>query len=318
MNPTIRRCLAAALLLAAPALSQSLELRNGEVLLGRVVALDAASATVEAGYPKPQQRTVARDEVEPRSWFALQQQRSDAGSADAHWQLAELAETMQLPSHAVAEFAEVARLDPPRRADADRRIAAIRTRVAAMLLDDAKGDAAADRWAEAKLASEVVIDRYADTPSLAGAQELERQAIARLRAAAKTRAAEATDMKKAIAAAEAHEQKALAMKLATSGGIGATVKETKAREQVIDHLEHAWAAIGTVAADAPETGALRTRIQQELRDHYVALATNLLQRRSLDMATLYNGKACSLDPEGGGCRNLQNLIVQARLTYGNR
>ncbi len=67
--------------------------------------------------------------------------------------------------------------------------------------------------------------------------------------------------------------------------------------------------------------AARTRVRDKLRDQYLALATNLLQRRSLDRATEFNGLACALDPDAGGCHHVQDLIrpdliVQARLTFG--
>lgn len=309
----MRILLPSLLSLAAASLpAQALELRSGEILAGRVTAVRADSLTMTTGYPTVQERTVARADVEPRSWLALLQARSDANDAKAHLVLAATAEDLALPGHAIVELQQALQLDASLRGEVERRIAALRTQVAADLLTMAKDALAAERFGEAKLTAQVLTEKYADTPAAAGAKELYAAALQHLRTSAPPVAGR-TDAK-AVAAAKELEDKADKLAPATAGGIGPTVKETRQREQSVKLLEKAMSTLAPLAGD--DAAAARDRVRGKLRDQYLALATNLLQRRSLDRATEWNGMACALDPEHGGCHRLQDLIVQARLTYG--
>jgi hypothetical protein len=305
------------LLLAAAVLrGQTIELQNGEIVAGRVTVVTDASLTIRAGHPDAEEHTFSRSEVAPRSWFQLLQTRVDGTDAKAHLMLAGVAEQLELPGHAIAELQQAAQLDRSLAAEAERRIAALRTGVAAELLTTAREAAADGRLGEAKLGAQLVADKYGDTPSAAGARELAANAIAQLEARSTSVAAAASAAPDAKVLAQIEQLEAKADKLAatTGGGIGPTVKETRQRENAAKLLDQALTALDK--AGVADDAAVRMRVRGKLRDQYLALATNLLQRRSLDKATEYNGKACALDPRHGGCHHLQDLIVQARLTYG--
>lgn len=300
------------LLFAALLRGQTIELTSGEIVAGRVTTMTADAVTLATGQPTPVARTLARAEVAPRSWFQLLASRADDKSGQAHADLAAAAEQLGLPGHAIAELLQAAQLDPALREQADRGIARLRSKVAADLLMMAEEAAAAGRHGEAKLTAMVVAEKYGDTASAPAAKKLVQESIRHLRTAVQPTTAAADD--KAIEKAKQLEQRADAVALPTGGGIGATVKETKQREQAVKLLEQALATLAAARGD--DANPLRERVRDKLRDQYLALATNLLQRRSLDRATEYNGMACALDPEHGGCHLVQDRIVQARLTFG--
>lgn len=291
---------------------QSLELQTGEIVAGQIVAVTEASVTVATGYPEVENKTLAREALAPRSWLQVLQSRASATDGKAHLALATTAEQLGLPGHALAELQTAARLDASLRAEVDRKIAALRSSVAAELLTSARDAAAAGRHGEARLTAKVITERYADSPSAVGAREVIAVATKALRTAvpATSGAADA----KAVAAAVELESKAERLATTTGGGIGPTVQETRKREQAVKLLERALTAVESTGGD--DAASVRQRLRDKLRDQYLALATNLLQRRSLDRATEYNGMACALDPEHGGCHHLQDQIVQARLTFG--
>ena len=297
---------------AAALPAQALELRSGEIVAGRVTAVRGDSLTMTTGYPSVQERTIARADVEPRSWLALLQARSEANDAKAHLELATAAEGLALPGHAIVELQQALQLDSSLRDEVERRITTLRTQVAADLLAMAKDAITAERFGEAKLTAQVITEKYGDTPSAAAAKEVYAAALQHLRTTVPpvTNRADA----KAVSAAKELEDKADKLAAVTAGGIGPTVKETRQREQSAKLLEKALSTLAPLAGDDATTA--RDRVRGKLRDQYLALATNLLQRRSLDRATEWNGMACALDPEHGGCHRLQDLIVQARLTYG--
>ena len=62
--------------------------------------------------------------------------------------------------------------------------------------------------------------------------------------------------------------------------------------------------------------AERRQIRDTLGQHYLGIGSVLVQRLALPSAEDYNAKACVLDPESGGCRDLQSLIIQARISRG--
>ncbi len=310
----MRNAISMLFLAAASLHAQSIELRSGEIVAGRITSIGDSSLTLLTGYPTPAERSLAREDVEPRSWFAVLQGRANPSDAKAHLALAGTAEQLGLPGHAIAELQQAAQLDAALRTTIDTRIRMLRAKVAADLLVMAREAIAAGQLGEGKLTAQVVAEKYADTPSAEPARAAVAEAIKLLRTSAVAAAAGKPDAK-LLAEAQALEQKADKQAPVAGGGIGASVKETKQREQSAKLFEQALAT-ATRAGGGSEADAVRERIRGKLRDQYLAIATTLLQRRSLDRATAWNGMACALDPEHGGCHHLQDQIVQARLTFG--
>jgi hypothetical protein len=80
----IQRPLSTLLLLAAiaqPLLAQTLELRTGEVVIGRVLEVDADTISVEVTFPTVSERITPRSELGPRSIYALLSARMDQADA---------------------------------------------------------------------------------------------------------------------------------------------------------------------------------------------------------------------------------------------
>lgn len=300
-----------------PLSAQSVELRSGEVVEGRVLAIVDGSVTIDDGGAS--HRVVALGELDPRAAYALLEARTRDDDAAALMSLAEQSRGLGLPSHAIALYTRAARLDPAVRAKAEALVASIRDEIASAVLADAREALADGRWAAAKLSAQVVADRYADTTAGREAPALVREAIARGRSETRGAAAQDAALQKAIEGAKRHE--AAAARITLPPNVGFTAKERQMRESVVRHLEAAWRELARVmpadgAVGAAEFDATRTRVRDRLAAQYVAVARNLLQRRSVNQAEEWNAKACELDPVGGGCQHTQDLIVQARLTSG--
>jgi hypothetical protein len=185
------------------------------------------------------------------------------------------------------------------------------------LLAEAKDAAAEARWAEAKLTAEVIVLRHGDQPAAAEARRLVTTARERLKAEQQLRTVTMAELQKALSQAVQFEKQGDAL---VRGYVipGSTVKEQRARERAVGHYEKAWLAVRDLQSESDEegAGAVRLRIRDKLGAQYLALATNFLQRRTLTTAESYNAKACALDPDSGGCRHVQELIIQARITSG--
>lgn len=293
--------------------AQALELRSGDVVFGRVVGVSDADVRVAATWPKTGELSLARTDLMPASLYAVLAARIDAANAADHVALAETSLRIGLPLHAIAEYREAARLDPGLVETVTTKVRAIREQVAAELLAQAREALDEDRWPEAKLTGQVIAERYGDTAAAAPSREI--VARAQQTGRAMTQAKANTPASAALQTALRHEAQADAIDLPRS--IGLTVKERKRREQAVKHLEAAWKTVGgSDAVDGPLAQA-RTRIRDKLGAQYLALATSLVQVRATGPAERWNAKACALDPEGGGCQHVQDLIIQARLSSGH-
>ncbi len=315
---------ASIILSAPPALSaETVELTSGEVLIGRVVALDDSSLTLQVGFPKVEIRTIQRSEVVPSSLYTLLASRIDPDNAEDHLRLAEVSLELGLPGHAIAEYREAARLDPSRKKVAERNVKAIREKIATDLLADSTDAFAEGRWAEAKLNAEVIVERFGDTKAAPQTRRLIHKIKELVKAREEVKEASRAEADQALEEALRYEQRADDLRLTVAGGIGISAKEQRLRKKAIAYLEKSWKALKDI--QPPPTGdnqnelsftATRDRIKKVLGDHYLAIGTLYIQRRALPTAEEYNVNACRLDPESGGCILLQDLIVQARLSNG--
>ncbi len=195
--------------------------------------------------------------------------------------------------------------------------------MAAALLAKAEQDLAAGKPAMAKLEAEVVVYRYPNSAATERARSLVNTAMEQLRAPEDERAVDAKTLAAARKKASRHVAAANKIGVTLTGGFRFTSAEKNKRERAIRHLEKAWKTVSrlspdaTVPADqADEFVAERRQIRDTLGQHYLGIGAVLVQRLALPSAEDYNAKACALDPESGGCRDLQSLIIQARISRG--
>ncbi|MEM7201689.1 MAG: hypothetical protein AAF628_15580 [Planctomycetota bacterium] len=311
--------------LSTTASAQTLELRSGEVIIGAVESIgdDVVSVRV-GGADAAEIRRIATGDIAPQSHYGLLAGRADASDADAHQELADVATRIGLPLHAMAELREVARLAPDRGAAVKAQIQAIRESVAQTLVDEAKEQLLDHRYTSAKLNTEVVLQDYPETKVAAAAQKLMDEAVVKMRGNgddAKPVGEKA--IAKALEAAQRRQAAADKVGVSLTGGFRFTVKEKTKRERAVRHLEAAWKSVAKVVPDAsvpPAAADAFTTTRESIRDtlgqHYLGLGSVLVQRFALPSAEDYNVKACSLDPNSGGCRDLQSLIIQARISNG--
>ena len=302
--------------------AETLELKTGEVLIGRVLRVDDRVVEMEVGFPEEKTVTIAQEDMTPGSLYTILAAHSNPASAQAHLSLAETSLRLGLRGHAIAEYREAARLDPTLRESVETKVSGIRRELAADLLLEARIASEEARWAAALLTLNVVLDRFADTPSAKEAARLLAEVKREIRATKAGSRVSAEKLDKAIREAERHEKKAEEVGQGASGYIGLTIKEQKRREKVIANLEKAWNALKDIAPPEREAHdferftSVRERIRGKLGQHYLALGTAFLKRRAINSAEDYNIKACELDTESGECHKLQDLIVQARIISG--
>ena len=303
-----------------PVSADTIELRSGEVLIGEVTAVSDRVVTVRVSYPESATKEIEKSDLAPRSLYSIVASRIDGKSAGERMRLAQLCLEIGLPGHAIAEYREASRLDPTLGKSIDKRISVIRSEIATRLLADVTEARDAGKWERVHLNARHLVDRYPKTTAARQARKLLRQATSELEK--RVRAEAVDDAKARRAIGEATRKFKRAQEIMTSEAIGHTVKEQRRRERSIRRLESAWKVVqGITTVSESETAAgfasLKTKIREQLHQQYVALGTLHVKRRSLPAAESWNVKACELDPKGGGCANLQNLIVQARITNGN-
>ncbi|MCR9244947.1 MAG: hypothetical protein NXI31_07935 [bacterium] len=314
--------LTAVLSVVGEARAQTFELRNGEVLIGQVVEIGDDEVTLRTG-PNDATRKVARDEFAPRSYYAIRARRSDPDSAAHRERLAKLALELGLPLHAVAEWHEVARLVPERAREAQTMVEHIEAEIAVGLLAQARAQIAAGDFGKAKLNAEVILARYGKTSAARSARTVAAEAQAKLEKRGARKPIGATKLGKILDAVQRRETAVAKLGIEPTSNPNQTSRERNRRKKAIKLLEGAWSeldrftpAAAVKAATANEFRAARERVRGQLGEHYLGMGSILVQRLALPSAEEFNAKACELDPASGGCKQLQGLIVRARIARG--
>ncbi len=294
---------------------RTIELRSGEVLIGRMK--DVTDSTIEllVSFPTSETRSIARADLEPRSLYGVLSARTDHEDARAHLQLAATCRGLGLFGHAIAEAREAARIDPSLDATARKLVDEMREAIAADLVQEAEAALEDGRSGSARLAAQTVLRDYAHTGATKAATAV-LQDLAK-RGGQQQRQATVAEITKALASARKELDRAAA---ATHPAHG-TVSDQHELRREIAGLERAWKTVGNLAA--PADAALHDRLsttQAELRarlvESYLALGTLYLQRYALPNADEWCNKACELDPENMHLHRLHELILQAKIVSG--
>ena len=304
-------------LFAGGLLAQTIELRNGEVAIGRVVKVTASTVEVEIGFPKAATRTIQKSDITPVSLYTILAARVEPGDAEAHTQLAEVARGMGLRGHAIAEFREAARLDPKLKATAEAKVMDIRTDIARALVEDAKEAMEENRFGAARLTLSTIDESYGDTPVGREATHLLQELKEKRLQNAGLHQVSASELERLLKRVAGHVQDADDVKGDRSPHGG--VKAQRTLERVVRHLEKANDAVSDVAPPddpremAGELTTARESVQHRLVEAYLTLGTVFIQRRAIPSAEEYCEKAGDLDPENSHNHRLHNLILQARI-----
>ena len=331
MNPTspmVGPALTAAFFLIAAAIpAQGIALRTGEVVIGRVVNVQASTIEIAVTFPRVETRVLKRDDIKPRSMYAVLSGRMDQTSGTAHLELAQTCRELGLFAFGIAEARESARRDPALTDASNRLIKALRQSIATQLLRAATADAEAGLYGSAKLAAQTIVRDYSDTAAADAARAL----LKKVRSVS-TPFARAVTEKEATAAI-----KKVRRALERSASDSAPPAHGKMRDQRrlqrgIARMEKAWKAVhdlvGPEASEAEQasTNASSTAdrlaaAQAELRNRltaaYLALGQIYLEREALFDASEWCNKACETDPENKGSHRLHSLILQAKIISGS-
>ncbi len=308
-----------AFLLCVPALGETIELKSGEVLLGRVVKLDDTAVHVEAGFPEQKSLSIPREDLAPTTMYALLVARSDAQSAAAHLSLAEQCLELGLYGHAIAEYREAARLDPSFAAKSQTGIAGARRQIAKAILEDAQDALLENRTAAARLLLSSLITRYRETP--AAKEAYDRLQTKRSESGeSPRRSVPARQVEEALRLFAAHMQNAEKEDVGSMSH--GRMREQRGLERRVLHLERAWNLIDDLAAPATEAEltdrleAARRSAKSQLVDAYLLLGNVFLQRRAIPSAENWCVKACDLDPENTAGHGLHGQIQDAKTLQG--
>ncbi len=300
---------------------QSIELRSGEVVIGRVTNVSDRDVTIESNSLDPTTRSVARSDLAPLSHYTIMAARSDAADAKAHAKLAVFAREIGLPAQAIAEYAEAARLDPTLKPQMDAGTREVRNGLAADLLDDAKDAVGDGRLAAARLLLHTIGSKYSDTPAARDAQALVVEIAAKEASAHPgTKVIASKDLEAAMKKAAEHLQSAerVGGEPSPHGGLRA---QRRIENQIVQ-LESAWKVIKDLAGATGDTELTdrfqkqRESIRQTLVNAYLAIGTLFVERRALPNADEYCEKACELDPENKDNHTLHRLILDAKISRG--
>jgi hypothetical protein len=326
----IVRPLSALFLLAVSAASlsaQTLELRSGEVVIGRVLEVDDHTVRVEVTFPDVSARSIARADIEPRSIYALLSARINQADARSHLELAVTCRELGLFALAIAEAWEAGRRDPTLRPTVDKMIPELRGQIAAEVLRQAESDFADGRLGAARLAAEVVMRDYDDTPAARGAKRLTERVAARVGPA--PRVATAKEAEKLVAEARKDLERT---EKDTATPAHGSVRDQRDLERAVVRLEKIWAKIGDLlvpvadatsatvttspATPADHLSSMQAELRERLTAAYLSLGSIYLQRRALPDAEEWCNKACALDPKNAHLHRLHERILQAKIVGG--
>lgn len=311
----------ASILIIATSHAQTLDLKSGELVIGKVTDVGATAVTIEVGYPNVEKRTIPRSEITPLSLYHVLAAGVDSRNAAAHMKLAEISRDLGLWAHVIAEAREASRLEGSMKSEAERLVGLARSEIALVLLADAREALDEGRQAAARLAATTAVTDYGDTAAGADAKKLLVVLNEKERTAQSKRRLSRAQALEALDRAEAHLKAVKSTPATTANHGGSSAQRTL--ESITSYLEKSWAAIKDVELAEPIDVELaqrlddrRAEVRRRLVDGYLELGTVYIQRRAIPDAEKYCELACGLDPENRANHVLHRLIVNAKISRG--
>jgi hypothetical protein len=140
-----------------------LQRRDGGILVGRVIKLDAEHVEFHVSGDKESRRISLKD-LNPYSVYRLRLERVDRAKASDRLSLGEFCLANALYSQAVREFEEAMRLDPALAGSAKKRRDEAHHEDARSRFEEAKRLATESRHEDANRICQTLIEKYEDTP----------------------------------------------------------------------------------------------------------------------------------------------------------
>lgn len=297
--------------------AQAIEMRTGEVVVGRVIALDEHSVEVEVDYPTPGKRTIERADLAPRTMYAILAARIDRKDPLAHLELAKQCRGLGLFAHAISEARYAERLDPGLGAKVKKMVAELEAAIAERYLREAEAAFVENRLGSAQLAARRVLTTHAGAPAAAGARKLLAKIAARTEPDA--RPVSSKEVAKLVDAVQRQLDRTAADTASPAHG---KMRDQRKLERAVRRLEKSWKSIQTAAAPVDDVTAAdrlssaREALRGRLTGAYLALGAMHLERRALPDADKWCNKACTIDAENKANHRLHELILQAKIVDG--
>ena len=329
MSSTSRSLAPAALLLLCSCLTaETVELTNGEVLIGQVLEMAGDQLKMEVVYPDTGAiRELTRDQVTPESLYVILALRSDPEDPGAHMELARTCQQLGLPAHAIAEYRKASRLDPAMEEECATKIQEIVLSVARRLLTEAQQDLKDKRHSAVELALQLIIKRFPDTPAAEESRKLLEQVQGtRQTRAQPTRRVRPEHLGSAIWEAERNEERAKQAGLTKLEEFSNDIIYRRQLMGVVDNLERGYSILEGIIppTEDPELAqklvATQERLRKQLLEHTLVLCTAWIRARAMPSAQRCNERAFELAPDDPRCVRMHDLILQGQMTrdWGGR
>lgn len=303
--------------------AQSIQLTNGRVVIGSVVSVSKEAVVINATYPKSEKRELSFADIKPVSLYNVLSNQIDQKNANDHQALAATSHKLGLHVHAIAEYRAAAALDSKLKEKNEKLIGELRKELAADLLANAKDAFKEGDIGRAKLNAAVIMEDYAETPSVAGASKILSDIMRSMKAEERAAVKSEKEARRIIEKAEKRAGRAqMDFALGTRRGTNKVLRQIRTS---VRHLEKASDDIKDLGTQKLNDKKLKARIEsfrielkEKLHAAYVAVGTVYLTRGSLSNAEDFNVKACNLNAKSNACIELQKQIVNARIIGGRR
>lgn len=301
------------------ATAETIELVSGEVLIGRVLEITPETLQMEVLWPEQEEREIPTGDVTAESLYTTMAIHSDPEDPDARERLAQTCVRLDLPAHAVAEFREAARLDPSRAEACDEKIMEVVENLAKSLKQEAADHMAAGRYSAAELILDVLVNRFKRSATAQGCAPLLQAAREKLRAAQEGVPVPNARLREQLRTAQALEARADELGVEGIEPYSNSVLHLRRVGDVVTHLQRAWNQLAGYAPREEDPELLdellvtRERIRSKLVDRLLLEGTIQVRAHALLQAEDRNQRAHALAPDDPRCRELQDLIVRARM-----
>jgi hypothetical protein len=310
--------------LPGTSLAQTIQLRNGEILVGDVQIKDGGNTIlVHVRYPKVRDVVLARKDLTPKSLYAIFEKHADRKNADTLWAIAMLAKDARMYGVAISDLVAVKTLDPKKKGAVAAAITDIHELIAGELLQDARDALAMENPRAALVYLHTIKERYPDTKAANETKTImslaHSRAGARVDIAHKTVSAEmATKVLAKISEFRERGDKSLRMVRGKNRRTVGGSRLRRALDKAINYYRKAWQAARKLPVAVAESklreriGVARSTSRKLLVGALIDAATLQLVRTSVTKAEEFCKEACALDPENKKLRDVHKTIIEAK------
>lgn len=308
----------------APAAAESVRLKTGEILIGKVKAASFQEVRMHTIFPKDGELTLPASKLDPASHYVVLAVRLDLKDAQLRFRLAEFCIQRGLFAYAIAESERAAKLDPKLalRSKALRKKAT--DSIAEHLLEEAKTHIAIEQDGRARLFLTSILERYPTSRSAAEARRLLRT----LKRTRKPKQAEPLIVRKrakdALRKKLARAKKLLDKADKRTGALKRHFTSSRGDERLLRWAVSRYGKAHRLLREATrrstddntlnrELKALAVLVRTRLTRSFLELGELYLSRGAIRLAERNCSQACLLAPSDRSLHTLHKRILDARI-----